>query len=53
MNTSAIYLGQAAGALIGGLLIGDGLAAMVATSVAVYALAAVVSRWVGDHKAAS
>ena len=52
MNTSAIYLGQAAGALLGGLLIADGLLVMVATSVVLYLVAAAVSRWVGDHRGA-
>jgi MFS transporter, DHA1 family, inner membrane transport protein len=52
MNTSAIYLGQAAGALVGGLLVSHGLPVMVAVSVAVYLLAAAVSHGVGDHRAA-
>ena len=51
MNTSAIYLGQAAGALAGGLLIGHGMVEMVVTSVALYLIAAAVSRGVGDHRA--
>ncbi len=48
MNTSAIYGGQALGALIGAVLVGRSFGVMVAVSFAVYLLALAASVWVGD-----